>query len=70
MNEKEIAELRRRYRSDRTNISRIFGCFVSEKKEILSEFEQSLGIMSEDDADGMLALLKKTFSGTIGRNLH
>lgn len=70
MNEKEIAELRRRYRSDRTNISRIFGCFVSEKKEILSEFEQSLGIMSEDDADGMLALLKKTFSGTIGRNHH
>ncbi len=70
MNEKEIAELRRRYRSDRTNISRIFGCFVNEKKEIISEFEQSLGSMSEDDADGMLTVLKKVFSGAQGRNLH
>ena len=70
MNEKEIAELRRRYRVDRTNISKIYGCFVSEKKEILSEFEQSLGTMSEDDADGILSLLKKTFSGTLGKNLH
>ncbi|MBP3370152.1 MAG: DUF4317 domain-containing protein [Clostridia bacterium] len=70
MNEKEIAELRRRYRSDRTNISRIFGCFVNEKKEIISEFEQSLGSMSEDDADGMLNVLKKVFSGAQGRNLH
>ena len=70
MNEKEIAELRRRYRSDRTNISRLFGCFVNEKKEIISEFEQSLGAMSEDDADGMLTVLKKIFSGAQGRNLH
>ena len=70
MNEKEIAELRRRYRSDRTNISRIYGCFVNEKKEIISEFEQSLGSMSEDDADEMLKILKRVFSGTIGKNLH
>ena len=70
MNEKEIAELRRRYRSDRTNISRIFGCFVNEKKEIISEFEQSLGSMSEDDADGMLSVLKKVLTGAQGRNLH
>lgn len=70
MTEKEIAELRRRYRVDRTNISRIFGCLVSEKKEILAEFEQSLGTMSEDDADGILTLLKKIFSGRQGRNLH
>ena len=70
MNEKEIAELRRRYRSDRTNISRIYGCFVNEKKEIISDFEQSLGSMSEDDADEMLKILKRVFSGTIGKNLH
>lgn len=70
MNEKEIAELRRRYRSDRTNIRRIFGCFVNEKKEIISEFEQSLGSMSEDDADGMLSVLKKVLTGAQGCNLH
>lgn len=69
MNEKEIAEIRRRYRSDRSNISRISGCYVNEQREIISEFDQSLGMMSEDDADGMLGLLKKAFSGHIGTNL-
>ena len=59
MKEKEIAEIRRRYRSDRSNISRICGCYVDSKKEIISEFDQSLGMMSEDDANGMLGLLKK-----------
>ena len=42
MNEKEISEIRRRYRLDRTGISRICGCFINEKKEIISEFEQSM----------------------------
>lgn len=69
MNEKEISEIRRRYRSDRSNISRICGCFVNEKKEIISEFDQSLGMMSEEDANEMLGVLKKTLSGSVGRNL-
>lgn len=70
MTEKEIGELRRRYRKDRSNISRVSGCFVNEKKEIISRFDQSLGLMSEDDADGLLSVLKKTLSGNIGRNLY
>ena len=69
MREKEIAEIRRRYRSDRSNISRICGCYVDSNKEILSEFDQSLGLMSEDAANGMLGLLKKALSGHIGTNL-
>ena len=69
MKEKEIAEIRRRYRSDRSNISRICGCYADSKKEIISEFDQSLGMMSEDDANGMLGILKKVMSGHIGTNL-
>ena len=69
MKEKEIAEIRRRYRSDKSNISRICGCYVDSKKEIISEFDQSLGMMTEDDANGMLSLLKKVLSGHIGTNL-
>jgi hypothetical protein len=42
---------------------------VNEKKEIISEFDQSLGMMSEEDANGMLSLLKKALSGHIGTNL-
>ena len=69
MKEKEIAEIRRRYRSDKSGISRICGCYVDSKKEIISEFDQSLGLMSEEDANGMLGLLKKALSGHIGTNL-
>ena len=69
MNEKEIAEIRRRFRSDKTNISRVCGCFVNEKKEIISEFDQSIGMMPEEEADRTLSLLKKALSGTPKRNL-
>ena len=69
MIEKEIAEIRRRYRKDRSNITRICGCFVNEQKEVISKFDQSVGLMQEDDADALLSVLKKTLSGNIGRNL-
>ena len=69
MTQKEIAEIRRRYRSDKSNISRVCGCFVNSEKEIISEFDQSLGTMTQDDADGMLSVLKKVLSGNLGRNL-
>ena len=69
MTEKEIAEIRRRYRKEKSNITRICGCFVNEKKEIISELDQSVGLMPVDDADALLSTLKKTLSGNIGRNL-
>ena len=69
MTQNEISEIRRRYRADRSNISRVCGCFVNEQKEIISEFDQSLGTMTQDDAEGMLDILKKVLSGNMGRNL-
>jgi len=69
MNEKDLAELRRRYRPDKSNITRICGCFVNEKKEIISEFDQSLGLLPEEEAEQTLHMLKKVLSGTVGRNL-
>lgn len=69
MTDKEIAEIRRRFRPDKSNISHVRGCYVNEKKEIISEFDQSLGMMAEDDAVEVLRILKKTLSGTSGRTL-
>lgn len=69
MNEKELAELRRRYRPDKSNITHICGCFVNENKEIISEFDQSLGLLPEEEAEQTLHTLKKVLSGTVGRNL-
>ena len=69
MTEKEIATIRRRFRADKTNISKIRGCYVNEEKEITSEFYESLGLMSNDQADDILSRIKKVLSGTLGKNL-
>lgn len=69
MNIKEIGEIRRRIRRDRSNMTAVFGCYVNESKEIVSEFSQSTGMMSENEAEKYFSLLKRTLSGTIGKNL-
>lgn len=70
MNKREVAEIRRRYKSEKSSIARVRGCYVNEKKEIISRFDQSLGLMTETEADQILSVLKKTLSGGIGTNLH
>lgn len=69
MNEKEVGELRRHLRRDRSNMTAIYGCFVNDNKEIITEYRASLGIMSENEADKYFAIMKKALSGSIGKNL-
>ena len=69
MNEKEIAELRRHIRPDRSSITHVRGCYVNESREIIAQFDQSLALMTQEEADKFLALLRKTLSGTVGKNL-
>ena len=69
MIDKEISEIRRHLRRDRSNMTAIYGCYVNDNKEIISEFRQSTGIMPENEGDKYFALLRRTLSGSIGRNL-
>ena len=69
MIEKEIAELRRRIRPDKSSISHVRGCYVNEKGEILSQFDQPLGVMTQDESERIFTVLRKTMSGTLGKNL-
>lgn len=69
MNEKGVAEIRRRYRPDKNNIMQVHCCFVNDKKEIVSEFTQSLALMPQEESEELLTVLKKTLSGTLGKNL-
>ena len=69
MIDKEISEIRRHLRRDRSNMTAIYGCFVNDNKEIITEFRQSTGIMPENEGDKYFALLRRTLSGAIGRNL-
>lgn len=69
MNIKEVAEIRRHIRRDRSNMTAIYGCYVNDNKEIVSEFRCSTAMMSENEGDKYFGLLRKTLSGTIGKNL-
>jgi len=69
MNEREVSELRRRFRPDKTNITKLCGCYVSDQGEILSQFTTSIALMLEDEKEKVLAVLKKALSGSLGKNL-
>ena len=69
MIDKEISELRRHLRRERSNITAIYGCYVNANKEIISEFRQSTGMMPENESDKYYSVLRRTLSGTLGKNL-
>ena len=69
MNQKELNEIRRRFKPDRTAISRIYGCYVNSNKEIISHIDAPVALMSQEEQEMYLGLLKKALSGALGRNL-
>lgn len=69
MNQKELGELRRRFRPDKSAITHIYGCYVNSSREIVSYLDESLGVMPQEEAEKYLSLLKKSLSGTLGKNL-
>ena len=69
MIDKEIGEIRRHLRRERSNITALCGCYVNDNKEIISKFRQSVAMMPENESDKYFALLRRTLSGSIGKNL-
>lgn len=69
MNQNELKEIRRRFRPDQDNISHIYGCYVNAAKEIVTRIDMSLGLMDQEETEMYYKILKKTLSGTLGRNL-
>ena len=69
MNTREIGEIRRHTRRDRSNMTAIYGCYVNDNQEIIAQFRQSTGMMSENEGEKYYALFKRVLSGTVGKNL-
>lgn len=69
MNQKELGEIRRRFRPDHNNIQHIYGCYVNTNKEIITSFDESLGLLTQTETEKYLGLLKKGLSGALGKNL-
>ena len=69
MNQKDFAELRRRFRPEKSDLVRIRGCYVNEKREVISEFAQTIGTLSLMESEDVLSIIRKTLSGAIGKHL-
>ena len=69
MNRKEIAEIRRRLNPEKNAISCVRGCYVNEKREIVSTFTHSLLTLPLEETEKYLSLFKRTLSGVPARNL-
>lgn len=69
MNQKELREIRRRIQPERSSITHIYGCYVNSKREIISEIDESLGLLTREESEKYLSLLKKALSGALGKNL-
>ena len=57
MNQKELNEIRRRFRLDKNNFSRIFGCYVNSSREVISWIGAYLGLMRQEEQEMFLGLL-------------
>lgn len=69
MNDKELREIRRRFRPDKNNILSIRGCLVNSEKNIVSQFNQPMADCSLEESEKLLAVMKKSLSGGLGTNL-
>ena len=67
MTDRETAEIRRRYKPDKNNVTRISGCMVTQTREIASEFDVPVAAMTEDETEAVFGVFRRTLSNT-GRN--
>ena len=69
MNEKELREIKRRFRPEKSNILSIHGCIVNVNKEIVASFNQPMATCNMEETEKLLGIMKKSLSGSLGTNL-
>lgn len=69
MTDKELREIRRRFRPDKNSILSIKGCLVNADKEIVTKFNQPMATCSNEESEKILSIMKKSLSGSLGTNL-
>ena len=70
MTERELREIKRRFRPEKNNIPKIVGCFVNSNKEIIARISQFIGTSDSVVSEKLLGVMKKTLSGSLGTNLN
>ncbi len=69
MNNKDILELKRRFKKEACTFTKVSGCYVNSEKEILLKFQETFLNLPDDELFKYLEIAKKALSGKIGNNL-
>lgn len=69
MTDKEFAEIKKRFKPDKNNITKVRGCYVNSKKEIVSTFTIPATVLPDEQKEWLMKLMKKPITGAVGRNL-
>ena len=69
MNRKDILELKRRMKKEECTFTKIRGCYVDSKKNIILHINETFLNLVDEEFFKYLEIAKKTLSGTIGNNL-
>lgn len=67
MNRAEIAEIKRRLDVEKGNIPSIHGCYVSQKGEVLSVFNDPVISLPPEEAQRYMSLFRRVLSGVPGQ---
>ena len=70
MTEKDLRELKRRFRPERSCVPKIVGCIINENREIAAKINQSIPLSGSFVSEKLLSVMKKALSGTLGTNLR
>ena len=69
MIKQEVNEIKRLYTPNRCSITRICGCYVDGEKNKKTMFKQAFLALPEEEMFKYFEILRKTLSGTMGKNL-
>lgn len=69
MNQKEIMEIKRRFKKEACTFTRMCGCYVDAEKNKVVNFGQTFLNLEDEEFYKYLEIARKTLSGTVGNNL-
>lgn len=69
MDNKDVLELKRRFKKEACTFTRICGCYVSVDKEKITKISETFLNLEDEEFYKYLEIAKKTLSGKIGNNL-
>lgn len=69
MTKQEISEIKKLFTQNNCSITRICGCYVDGEKNKKTELKQAFLALPEEEIFKYFEILRKTLSGTLGKNL-